>query len=183
LIWLGGIARGTANIMGMESGSKACFAVWSRNPKKNDLLSRSKSQIGDGQIGLASLGSLDIVKDKFLKILRRICAPANKTILVHPLGIVQGDIVLLSNNAPLEDREGRMLSVQTESATCTSLDIKTGRKRSVQKGRRLMSIAQDAAWSSKGRLSMCKESWTTKIRDSKMCGLKCKNKKAKRRKG
>jgi hypothetical protein len=107
--------------MGMESGSKACFAVWSRNPKKNDLLSRSKSQIGDGQIGLASLGSLDIVKDKFLEILRRICAPANKTILVHPLGIVQGDIVLLSNNAPLEDREGRMLSYKRRAQHALAL--------------------------------------------------------------
>jgi hypothetical protein len=119
-MWLGGIARGTANIMGMEWGSKACFAVWSRNPKKNDLLSRSKSQIGDGQIGLTSLGSLDIVKDKFFEIIRRICAPANKIILVHPLGIVRRDIFLLSNNVPLEDREGRMPSVETESATCTN---------------------------------------------------------------
>lgn len=166
LVWLGGIARGTANIMGMELGSKTCFVVWSKNPKKNDLLSRSKSQIGDGQIGLTSLGSLDIAKDKFLEILRRICAAANETILVHPLGIVHGELFLLSNNVPLEDREGRMPSVQTESAACTSLDIITGRKQSVQKGRRLMSTAQDAAWSSKGRLSTCKECWTTKIKDS-----------------
>ena len=51
------------------------------------------------------MGSLDIAKDKFLEILRRICAAANETILVHPLGIVHGELFLLSNSVPLEDRE------------------------------------------------------------------------------